>query len=148
MELTKERQKETGAFYTPKIWADVAVQHYIKRIIPNLQDYVFWDMAAGEGALLDALPIECEKYATTLEREDLVLLREKGYECNQFDFLNGDINKLVNIRNTPNNKLVVFTNPPYIKLPASDKSYAKKSIKPTMQQPCFYIEYSKKLGLF
>ena len=74
MQLTKERRIETGAFYTPKIWADKAVE-YICEVIPNMDDYFFWDMSAGEGALLEALPESCDKYGTTLEYEDYQILK-------------------------------------------------------------------------
>jgi len=113
VELTLERQKSTGAFYTPKIWADKAVQ-YIAEIVPNMQDYLFYDPAAGEGALLEALPSNVEKYATTLEREDVTILRDKGIIANQFDFLNGDISKLHYLRENAH-RIIVLTNPPYLK---------------------------------
>lgn len=50
MKLTKERQKETGAFYTPKIWADKAVE-YMRKVVPNfdykiIPERVVW--ASGE----------------------------------------------------------------------------------------------------
>lgn len=133
MKLTKERQKATGAFYTPKRWADLAVQYIQKALIdeysdisPNLWDYYFWDMAAGEGALLDALPEYCEKYATTLEWEDCkYLLENKDYPATRADFLNVNLDLLPWVKNVPNHRLIVFTNPPYVKLPASHHSYAK-----------------------
>ncbi len=55
MELSVKKRKETGAFYTPKKWADLAVKK-IQEIIPNLEDFVFYDPCCGEGALLEALP--------------------------------------------------------------------------------------------
>jgi hypothetical protein len=124
MKLTKERQKETGAFYTPKIWADKAVE-YMRNFVPNLEDYCFWDMAAGEGALLEALPENCVKYGTTLEREDFIILRDKGFDCNVFDFLNGKLENIMWLKDVPKEKLIIFTNPPFVKLPATHTSYAK-----------------------
>lgn len=127
MQLTLSQKKEQGAFYTPDIWAKKAVE-YIQNVLPNMEDYFFWDMAAGEGALLEVLPIECEKYATTLEAEDVDILRDKGIVANQFDFLNEDIQRL---KYLPENKdeLIVFTNPPYLYLPAENKSFAKVRYK-------------------
>lgn len=113
MELTQEKQKATGAFYTPKIWADKAVE-YIREIVPNMEDYLFYDPAAGEGALLDALPPNVEKYGTTLEREDVDILRDKGIIANQFDFLNSDISNIQYLRQNAH-RIIVFTNPPYYK---------------------------------
>ena len=51
MNLTKQRQKDTGAFYTPKMWADLAVK-YIIEVVPNIEEFVFLDVCCGEGALL------------------------------------------------------------------------------------------------
>lgn len=133
MKLTKERQKETGAFYTPKRWADLAVQYIQQALIdeysdisPNLWDYWFWDMAAGEGALLDALPDYCDKIATTLEWQDCKYLNEnKNYPAIRFDFLYGNLDLLTFLQKIPKHRLIVFTNPPYVKLPASHNSPAK-----------------------
>ena len=113
MELTKERQVKTGAFYTPKMWADLAVK-YIKEVIPNMEDYVFYDPACGEGALLDALPENVEKYGTTLEFEDVEICRNKGYQVWQLDFLKDDISELLPASKMK--RLIIFTNPPYVKL--------------------------------
>jgi hypothetical protein len=133
MKLTKQRQKETGAFYTPKRWADLAVEYIQKALIdeysdisPNLWDYWFWDMAAGEGALLDALPDYCDKIASTLEWGDcLHLMREKDYPSFRFDFLYGNLELLTFLEKIPKHRLIVFTNPPYVNLPASHNSPAK-----------------------
>jgi hypothetical protein len=95
-------------------------------------------MAAGEGALLDALPADCEKYATTLERGDWEILREKDYDCNVFDFLDGDIANLTYIRKIDKRRLIVFTNPPYMKLPAANNSFAKRKYKMNDATGLFY----------
>jgi hypothetical protein len=139
MKLTRERQEQTGAFYTPKVWADLAVK-YILAVIPNPEDYIFYDPAAGEGALLDALPANCKKVATTLEAGDVEILKAKGYKnAFQFDFLNdsleydylaSDIKFLPLLRVLMlNHKVIILTNPPYNHLPASDTSFAKLKYK-------------------
>jgi hypothetical protein len=128
MELTDLQKSKTGAFYTPKIWADKAVE-CIKSIVPDISNYFFWDMAAGEGALLEALPKECEKYGTTLEYEDYQILKEKGFNCNQFDFLKGDINNLAEIKDIPKGRLIIFTNPPYVKLIGDEYINLRKKYK-------------------
>ena len=76
MELTVKQRKETGAFYTPKLWAEKSVEE-IKKILPDMESYFFYDPAAGEGALLEALPKGCAKYGTSLECEDVEILRNK-----------------------------------------------------------------------
>lgn len=126
MELTTQRRKETGAFYTPKVWADLAVE-YMRQYLPlPLEEYFFYDPAAGEGALLEALPKDCQKLGTTLEREDVFILREKGFDAYRFDFLNDEIWK-VRDRLQPyidSKRLIIFMNPPYVKLPAEPKTWA------------------------
>ena len=114
MELTKDRRKQTGAFYTPKMWADLAVQ-YIIRICPNIEEFVFLDVCCGEGALLEALPKNVEKYGTTLEWHDVEICRNKGLQVWQLDFLKDDISELLPASKMK--RLIVFTNPPYVKLP-------------------------------
>lgn len=141
MKLTTERQKETGAFYTPKWIAELAVK-YIQKVVPVLDGFMFYDCAAGEGALLDALPESCEKYATTLEAEDVDILRDKGYTANQFDFLGGNVDKLGMLWEARHeNRLIVFTNPPYVKLPAGQYQGLELSTKPLMQLRFFTKKY-------
>lgn len=135
MVLKKEYQKKTGAFYTPKIWADLAVE-YILKICPNMEDYVFYDPCCGEGALLESLPKGVEKYGTTLEWEDVEICRDKGFQVWQLDFLNDDLTDLL-----PKNKmkrLIIFTNPPYVKLPKDHNSYAYKKYKTNDATALFY----------
>lgn len=126
MKLSTERKKQTGAFYTPKIWADLAVE-YMQQFLPlPLEEYFFYDPAAGEGALLEALPEGCQKLATTLEREDVFILRDKNICAYRFDFLNDEI-WAVKERLQPyidSKRLVIFMNPPYVKLPAEPKTWA------------------------
>ncbi len=148
MKLTKERQKETGAFYTPKIWADKAVE-YMRKIVPNLEDYYFWDVAAGEGALLDALPENCERYATTLEWEDYKFLSaEKPYAANCVDFLNVDFDNIEWLKNVPRERLIIFTNPPFVKLPATHSSYAKTRYKTNDATALFFYRILKEIKPF
>lgn len=116
MNLTKQKQKDTGAFYTPKIWADLAVK-YILEVIPNIDEFVFYDPCCGEGALLEALPKGVEKYGTTLEWEDVEICRNKGFQVWQLDFLKDDISDI--LPPSKMERLIIFTNPPYVKLPAS-----------------------------
>jgi hypothetical protein len=138
LKLTTERQKATGAFYTPKWIAELAVE-YIQKVVPVLDGFTFYDCAAGEGALLDALPESCEKYATTLEAEDVDILRDKGYTANQFDFLGEDVNRLSMLWEARDeNRLIVFTNPPYLALPAGQYQSLRTKYKTTDATALFY----------
>ena len=133
MKLTRERQEETGAFYTPKVWADLAVK-YILALLPYPEHYVFYDPAAGEGALLDALPANCRKIASTLEAGDVEILKSKGYkDAFQFDFLDEPIGGVSLDSNSPilevlqnREKLIIFTNPPFNTLPTNNNCLAKQ----------------------
>lgn len=119
MHLDYNQKLAQGAFYTPKEWANLAV-NYMRGALPKpLEHYIFYDPAGGEGALLDALPHTCECYATTLEYQDVQILRMKGYKAWQFDFLNEDLMELPHILHhaAQCERLVVLTNPPFIKLP-------------------------------
>lgn len=88
MQLTAERRAATGAFYTPELWARRAVE-YLEQTLPEpLERFAFYDPAGGEGALLEALPEGCARYATSLEQEDVDIMRAKGIKAWQFDFLN------------------------------------------------------------
>ena len=82
MKLCNERKKKTGAFYTPKRFADLAWEK-IREILVYPEDYIFYDPACGEGALLEALPDWVEKYGSTLESEDVRICREKGLKVFQ-----------------------------------------------------------------
>lgn len=127
MEMTDRHRAETGAFYTPKMWADFCVDR-MREVLPCFDGFTFYDPAAGEGALLDALPEGTDCYATTLERQDVEILRQKGYEAEMFDFLT------MNTRFLPDNilsaseegTLVVLTNPPYFTLPADRYTLMKR----------------------
>ena len=129
MQLTKEQKAKTGAFYTPKVWADLAVE-YMKKVLPEpLEEYFFYDPAGGEGALLESLPRNCRKMATTLEYEDVHIMREKGLDAYRFDFLNDEIWRVKDKLQSyiDKKKLVVFTNPPFVKLPAKEKTWAHET---------------------
>lgn len=123
MNLSTERQKETGAFYTPKMWADLAVK-YIIEVCPNIEDFVFLDVCCGEGALLEALPKGVEKYGTTLEWEDVEICRNKGFQVWQLDFLKEDISEI--LPPSKMERLIIFTNPPYVKLPINSNRFQIK----------------------
>ena len=115
MEMTTEHRQKTGAFYTPRPWAELAVA-YLRRVLPEFDQCIFYDPAAGEGALLEALPPNVEKYGTTLEPADVEILRAKGFTAWPFDFLLGEAEHLPRVLfdAARMHRLVVFTNPPFI----------------------------------
>lgn len=140
MQLTEQRRKETGAFYTPEVWAKKAVEYLEKALPQPLSYYVWYDPAGGEGALLEALPHECVKFGSTLEAEDVEIMRYKGIDAMQFDFLDDDLSRLPSMIHKARDmgRLVVFMNPPYFKLKASHKCFAKEEYKCTDSVYLFY----------
>lgn len=119
MELTEKRRSETWAFYTPRIRAEKAIE-YMSRELWDLHNYIFYDPACWEWALLEALPADIEKFGTTLEEEDAKICMEKGLVVDRYDFLRPwaeDFCEWLRSRSYADNKpIVVFTNPPYFKL--------------------------------
>lgn len=155
MILTKEKQKETGAFYTPKKWADLAVEEikgwlkaYRYGFDFELEDFIFWDVAAGEGSLLESLPESVEKLATTLENEDVEILKTKGFEAYQFDFLEDDLSYILEKIKKKNKPIIIFTNPPYFKLKANHDCYAKTKYNNSDSVALFYYRIFKEINPF
>lgn len=139
MQLSAKRQRETGAFYTPKVWADKAAEYLKEFIGKTFEDCIFWDCAGGEGALLEALPNSVRRIGTTLENEDVTIMKNKGIEAYQFDFLDGNFQNLPFWDEVKNNteRLVILTNPPYVRLPASNQPFAKIHYKNNVAEELF-----------
>lgn len=89
MKMDESHRAETGAFYTPKPWADKAVECLLRHV-PCLDGFTVYDPAAGEGSLLDALPEGTDCFGSTLESEDCGIMLRKGHACQQFDFLHNN----------------------------------------------------------
>lgn len=149
MELTAQRRKETGAFYTPKFWAELAIR-YMQNALPlPLEEYFFYDPAGGEGALLEALPKGCKKMATTLEHQDVYMMRNKGIDAYRFDFLNDEMWKVRGRLQSyiDAGRLVAFTNPPFVKLPSKNKTWAHEVYKTNDSVYLFYYRLVYELGI-
>ena len=123
--MTEENLRRfTGEFYTPKLFADKAVE-YLKKTVGDwwLDDnFRLWDMAAGTGNLEFSLPEEslAKCYISTLIKDeaDYCAKTFTAATCFQYDFLNDDADKLPeNLRGdleNPNIKWIIFINPPYV----------------------------------
>ena len=155
MQLTAKRQRETGAFYTPKIWADKVAEYLREFIGKDFQNCIFWDCAGGEGALLEALPDSVRRIGTTIENEDVTIMKNKGIEAYKFDFLDNNFEVLPFWEEVRNNteRLVIVTNPPYLRLPASNQSYAKNQYKNNSAEELFIYRICQEiqpkwLGIF
>jgi len=122
--MTEENLRRfTGEFYTPKLFADKAVDYLQKTVGDWWKDENFrlWDMAAGTGNLEFSLPEEslAKCYISTLIKDeaDYCAKTFSAATCFQYDFLNDDADKLPeNLKNdlaNPNIKWIIFINPPY-----------------------------------
>ena len=135
----KEDRERKGAFYTPPIWVELSQQYLADTLGEDWQDeYYIWDCAAGTGNLLTGLTNKFHIYASTLDKQDVEVIKDRIQnganllENNvfQFDFLNDDFSKLPQplqeIINDPEKrkKLVIYINPPYAE--ASDKKTFKR----------------------
>ena len=123
--MTEENLRRfTGEFYTPKLFADKAVQ-YLKNTVGEWwkdKNFRLWDMAAGTGNLEFSLPEEslANCYISTLIKDeaDYCAKTFSAATCFQYDYLNDDADKLPeNLRAdlaNPNIKWIIFINPPYV----------------------------------
>ncbi|MBR3049888.1 MAG: hypothetical protein IKG61_00370 [Selenomonadaceae bacterium] len=123
--MTEENLRRfTGEFYTPKLFADKAVEYLQKTVGDWWQDDNFrlWDMAAGTGNLEFSLPAEslAKCYISTLIKDEADYCAKifPAATCFQYDYLNDDAAKLPeNLRAdlaNPNIRWIIFINPPYV----------------------------------
>ena len=128
MQMTDTHRAKTGAYYTPSQWARLAAR-YLAKVVPCLDGFTVYDPAAGEGALLDALPCGTERTASTLERADVDILLRKGYTAQQFDFSRQNLRFLDEsiLEASESGTLIVLTNPPYRKMAAGECALMKRT---------------------
>lgn len=128
MQMTDTHRAKTGAYYTPSQWARLA-ERYLAKVVPCLDGFTVYDPAAGEGALLDALPDGTERVGSTLERADVEILLRKGYTAQQFDFSRQNLRFLDEsiLEASQSGTLIVLTNPPYRKMAAGECALMKRT---------------------
>lgn len=90
----------------------------------------------------EALPKGVEKYGTTLEWEDVEICRNKGFQVWQLDFLKDDISEI--LPPSKMERLIIFTNPPYVKLSTNQYSLQEK-YKTNDATALFYYRILKEL---
>jgi predicted RNA methylase len=126
--VPQDVRERKGSFFTPQIWVELSQKYLTDVLGEDWQDeYYIWDCAAGTGNLLAGLVNKYRIYASTLDRQDVDVLKDRiknganlvENHVFQFDFLNDDFDKLPkslqNILNDPEKrkKLVIYINPPY-----------------------------------
>ena len=127
--VPQDIRERKGSFFTPKKWVELS-QKYIADVLgENWQDeYYIWDCCAGTGNLLNGLVNYRNVWASTLDKADVDVMKDrinnggwKMFENHvfQFDFLNDDFAKcpkeLFDILTDEDKrkKLVIYINPPY-----------------------------------
>ena len=74
--MNKTHQRNTGAFYTPKIWADEAKKDISAHLGSDWKDkYTVWDCAAGTGNLIGD-DVFKDLYLSTLDKPDVDYLKD------------------------------------------------------------------------
>ncbi|MEO0044565.1 MAG: hypothetical protein RL329_4013 [Bacteroidota bacterium] len=126
--VPQDVRERKGSFFTPQIWVERSQRYLTDVLGEDWQDeYYIWDCAAGTGNLLAGLVNKYRIYASTLDRQDVDVIKDRiknganlvENHVFQFDFLNDDFDKLPkslqNIINDPEKrkKLVIYINPPY-----------------------------------
>ena len=126
--VPQDVRERKGSFFTPAIWVEKSQQYLSDVLGENWQDeYVVWDCCAGTGNLLAGLTNRYNIYASTLDQQDVDVMRERikggasllDSHVFQFDFLNDSFDKLPqglrDIVADPERrkKLVIYINPPY-----------------------------------
>jgi len=130
--MAEEARRFQGAFYTPEIWRDHAIEE-VTRVLGDkwMEECVVWDPAAGTGNLTRDRKWGC-LISSTAEKVDVdVMERFKwGGTVFQYDFLNPDaespffpedelsvippkVDKLLRAQAAAGKRLVWFMNPPY-----------------------------------
>ena len=136
----KDVREYHGAFYTPMACAELAQLYIAETLGENWQEeYYVWDCAAGTGNLLAGLINTRNLWASTLEKGDVDIMKERIqgglnlFEDHvfQFDFVNDALvdykdadgnlikskvpDELQSIITNPDErrKLILFINPPY-----------------------------------
>ncbi len=129
-------RERKSAFFTPQVWVQKAQEYLADALGEDWQEeYYIWDCAAGTGNLLSGLNNKYRIFASTLDKADADVMKERVenganlLEANifQFDFLNDEFfdktdkggilhsklpQKLQEIIKNEPQKLVII-NPPY-----------------------------------
>jgi len=166
--VPQDVRERKGSFFTPQIWVEKSQEYLTDSLGENWQDeYYIWDCASGTGNLLTGLTNKYNIYASTLDTQDVDVMKERietmnqnsisGHGANllpnhvfQFDFLNDSFNdpkvpeSLRKILKDPEKrkKLVIYINPPY----AEATSYWEKEKSGVAIENKMNEKYKSKIG--
>ncbi len=130
--LPMDDQKFKGAFYTPLHIVDKAYDQLTATLGKNWQKkYIVWDMCAGVGNLEAKHSNLRNVYMSTLDPEDVTIMRSNpafaGAEIFQYDYLNDDVDDFGQIDYTLSDKL-----PQALRQAIADARDRKKGAKPIL----------------
>ncbi|BDQ29057.1 hypothetical protein [Helicobacter ailurogastricus] len=164
-------RERKGAFFTPLFWAQKS-QECLKNLlgVHFQQEYILWDCAAGTGNLLEGLSNASNLFASTLDKNDVQIIKErKGLallpdNVFQFDFLNNPLfdtkergkpkksklpESLQAILKDPKqlSKLIIYINPPYAEAGSKSAITGKGKNKDGVAKTTKIAkDYAKELG--
>lgn len=130
--LPMDEQKFNGAFYTPLHIVDKAYDQLKATLGANWQEkYIVWDMCAGVGNLEAKHSNLRNVYMSTLDTEDVTIMRSNpafaGAEIFQYDYLNDDVDDFGQIDYELSGKL-----PQGLRQAIADARERKKGAKPIL----------------
>jgi hypothetical protein len=130
--LPMDDQKFKGAFYTPLHIVDKAYAQLTATLGKNWQKkYIVWDMCAGVGNLEAKHSNLRNVYMSTLDNEDVTIMRSNpafaGAEIFQYDYLNDDVDDFGQIDYDLSGKV-----PPELRQAIADAREGKKGAKPIL----------------
>lgn len=130
--LPMDDQKFKGAFYTPLHIVDKAYDQLTATLGANWQQkYIVWDMCAGVGNLEAKHSNLRNVYMSTLDAEDVTIMRSNpafaGAEIFQYDYLNDDVDDFGQIDYDLSGKV-----PQGLRQAIADAREGKKGAKPIL----------------
>lgn len=130
--LPMDDQKFKGAFYTPLHIVDKAYDQLTATLGANWQKkYIVWDMCAGVGNLEAKHSNLRNVYMSTLDAEDVTIMRSNpafaGAEIFQYDYLNDDVDDFGQIDYDLSGKV-----PQGLRQAIADAREGKKGAKPIL----------------
>lgn len=130
--LPMDDQKFKGAFYTPLHIVDKAYDQLTAALGANWQrKYIVWDMCAGVGNLEAKHSNLRNVYMSTLDAEDVTIMRSNpafaGAEIFQYDYLNDDVDDFGQIDYDLSGKM-----PPGLRQAIADAKEGKAGAKPIL----------------
>ncbi|AZL57675.1 hypothetical protein EI545_01725 [Tabrizicola piscis] len=130
--LPMDDQKFKGAFYTPLHIVDKAYDQLAATLGADWQQrYIVWDMCAGVGNLEAKHSNLRNVFMSTLDREDVTIMRSNpafaGAEIFQYDYLNDDVDDFGQIDYALSGKV-----PQSLRQAIADAKEGKKGAKPIL----------------